>query len=40
MMKCLLEHYENIQPSPLPLESIEPGMIYASKHEGDPCWYR
>ncbi|XP_044261452.1 tudor domain-containing protein 7-like isoform X2 [Tribolium madens] len=39
MMDEMQEHYKDIQFSPMALEDIVPGKIYASKHD-DGQWYR
>lgn len=38
-MSMLQTRYANTQLTPLHIDSIEPGKIYASKYE-DGCWYR
>ncbi|XP_973071.2 tudor domain-containing protein 7 isoform X1 [Tribolium castaneum] len=39
LMNEMQEHYKDTHFSPMPLEEIIPGKIYASKHE-DGQWYR
>ncbi|XP_018566265.1 tudor domain-containing protein 7 isoform X2 [Anoplophora glabripennis] len=39
MMKALQERYKDVTYSPLQIDQIVPGNIYASKHE-DGFWYR
>ncbi|XP_063926404.1 tudor domain-containing protein 7 isoform X2 [Zophobas morio] len=39
LMADMQEYYKDLQFSPVPIEDIVPGKIYASKHE-DGKWYR
>lgn len=39
LMSALQERYKDVVYSPLQIDDIKPGKIYASKHE-DGWWYR